>query len=509
MTALFAPLLAASLTASVVAQPPYPLIEGRPKGPDIDVMWISREPRYPRYLVAYDEGSSNPHLTPEEAAKKHDPDPGEEVTFTAHLSNKGADAAGPFHYRWYMDGALAGEGACPGLAPGQRTEFALKWNWQTGRHSVAFCADTLDEVAENCESNNVVDDFTDAWSIAWWVKRDAAAALDRVQNDLGSYSVEDWLQTVHRFINTFFTNAKYPLTPNGIYGRIRIDHIEMIDDPSHGADENPSSKLVDGNWSHYPPEPEKYAQAFARFSQSVEWGLCHELMHQLSIIDLYHMNVPARLSSVIDVDGRPLKESRPDKAGHVSRHNDLMNGMCALILNEWNAYALNRSYGNRRGYYGDYLMDLPADNWVRILAKDGRPLAGAQVEVFQRDGEDVPNIVRHQGVTDQQGLFHFGPEPFGAVNCVGVNGTLMFRIRAGDKVDYQWLEIVDFNLAYWRGHTQSATFDLPTDIDWRQSGPSRRQMTGESAGFGRTPPEVRRLPPRPRQRYIVWWASDE
>src|SRR5688572_3179709 len=80
--------------------------------PDIDVLYIERTPRYPGYRPDYDRPGlqgvpvlvnrpSGKPLTPAEAAKvKRWPSPGETVTFTAHVQNRGSAQAAAYEYAW-------------------------------------------------------------------------------------------------------------------------------------------------------------------------------------------------------------------------------------------------------------------------------------------------------------------------------------------------------------------------------------------------------------------------
>jgi hypothetical protein len=89
----------------------------------LDVLYISREPRY-----AWNSA-------------KQWPDPGELVTFTAHILNKGSTASGQFAYDWRIDGQLMQSGTAGSIFPQAESTQAFAWAWQTGRHFVSFRVD--------------------------------------------------------------------------------------------------------------------------------------------------------------------------------------------------------------------------------------------------------------------------------------------------------------------------------------------------------------------------------
>jgi hypothetical protein len=88
---------------------------------DLDVAFIQQKPGY-----AYD-------------AKQKWPVPGENVTFNAHVANRGTLPSGPFSYRWHIDGILQLEGTHVGLNPGETDLIDLNWEWKPGNYLVQLC----------------------------------------------------------------------------------------------------------------------------------------------------------------------------------------------------------------------------------------------------------------------------------------------------------------------------------------------------------------------------------
>ena len=74
----------------------------KPAGVDLDVVYITRTPKYQRYEVEYANG--RPYLKPGTENLKRWPAYGELVTFSAHIINKGTVPSGAFTYSWFIDG---------------------------------------------------------------------------------------------------------------------------------------------------------------------------------------------------------------------------------------------------------------------------------------------------------------------------------------------------------------------------------------------------------------------
>ena len=54
--------------------------------------------------------------------------------------------------------------------------------------------------------------------------------------------------------------------------------------------------------------------------------------------------------------------------------------------------------------------------------------------------------------------------PFGQINVVGTNGTMLVQIFKDGKEYYDWLFLIDLNLAYWSGNINSASYTIETDL---------------------------------------------
>jgi len=471
-----------------------------PDLPDIQVAYLSREPLYPSYVVEYPDGQT-PTLRPGTENDKHWPDVGEPITFTAHLANRGSQPAGLFAYRWRVDGRDVLTGTISGLMPGQWITLTMYWQWDQARHWVAFAADIGNAITEVSEQNNDLEEATNALYQDIRVHPYIYAAFTHYLNNRGSYTFEDWLQAQYATMNQRFAQAIYPEAPQGILDRVRINSIRVSTDV---YDALPN---YDGGWQFaVPPDDpdtpenesmqwaEQYAAAFAG---GVDWGLIHELTHQLGFIDLYTVHVDPDRVLLPDKDGLPLL------ASYTCRNCDLMGGgdtapyRDATYYSGYAAAALNRNYGYRRGYYGDFLFDIPLTNVLSVRDNAGAPLAGAQVQVYQTSWNSLPETPVISGMTDANGVFMLPnrplsvsvttatghtlhPNPFGQIDVVGENGQFLIKVSRNGHEDYLWKQILDFNLAYWAGMTQTYT------ITWQTHLPPPTALPALPATTGRT-----------------------
>jgi hypothetical protein len=156
---------------------------------------------------------------------------------------------------------------------------------------------------------------------------------------------------------------------------------------------------------------------------------------------------------------------------------------CSPFLSRQSALAMNHWLDSAHGYYGQYLYGIPAEVRLRVLNRNGQPLPGATVKMYQvcdrpGVGKIISTQIKAQGTTDTNGEFVLPnvpidpakvppaptgdvlrPNPFGYVAVVGVNAVLHFRIEYAGSSDYAWLDLTEANVAYYQGQTNQAVFD--------------------------------------------------
>ena len=207
-------------------------------------------------------------------------------------------------------------------------------------------------------------------------------------------------------------------------------------------------------------------------------------MHQLGVIDLYQMPVTPPHNQVVTPDslpcgmgfffGRAGIMGGGDIAPHASGASQTMPEYCAAH----DVLGLNSNCGYKRGYYGEYLFDVPANNWIVINDSAGKPATNVTVKVYQGGFGAMSGTPVAFGITDASGRFQLPnrepirtvttatghtlrANPFGTINVVGGNATLLIEMsRPNGDFDYRFMNIIDFNLAYWGGNTESWTHTI-------------------------------------------------
>lgn len=473
---------------------------------DLDVTYISRNPRYPRYEVEYSPPGYNPHLRAGTESFERWPDPGELVTFTAHVTNKGQRTSSAYAIQWLIDDVPVELRRDAPLAPGAEVIFTLEWPWQDGHHTVRF--ELLSEAgdapfSDTFPQNNALTIFTDAWTFAIKVWRSVYDLYDERVNVVGTRSFEDWLQFQVSEMNRLFAETRYPFIPNGLDLHIVIDDIQVVSDslPDPGGNHfDPPDITRDGNWG-FPSTSELLEHAEEVIDERDD-VLMHEWGHQIGLFDVYQMDVQANEIFVSGPDGAYVAGTplMPFIAFDVVHYNtvapDLMGGGIPFVFHEYTAHALllqtdwmGRGLPKRRGFFGDYLLNIPAENALLVRGAGAAPLAGATIEIFQMVDGQIFDVRKFVGATDASGryqfphvttsewsLFYGGPaEGLGVPNpwstrfsegpnVVGIGSVFVIRVTHGGAVAYRFLETTAFNLAYFNGATASAEYVIDTGL---------------------------------------------
>jgi uncharacterized repeat protein (TIGR01451 family) len=459
----------------------------KPAGTDLDVTHISRTPMYNSYSVLY-TADGRPYLKPGTESDKRWPSQGEIVTFTAHIINKGTVNSGNFSFSWYVDGSEVASGTHSSLSPNQTATETYQWAWAhasngdqlLGEHTIMFMADSDNAISETYKSNNFIEDRTDALSLNLLVTPELYNALEIPIDPKWPFSAEDWLQKQITAMNDAFIRSTYSSIPNGITERVRLDQI-IISSSALPGDPN-----RDG--SFFMSVDDRQGNGYYDPVTDVSGALIHELTHQLGIIDMYNLGVALETPQVLDKSGQPIQmEFSPD---YLFPGLMINPGIQPPIYDEHSALALNANKGYRRGYYGEYLYDIPNQVYLHILDNQGQPAIGVTVKLYQRSSDPglyggsfgtIDNTPEITGVTDGSGnlllpnrsvnttvttktghILH--DNPFGLVNVVGINDEFILELIKGAHQEFLWLDITAFNLAMWQGSGSSATLDIPSHV---------------------------------------------
>jgi hypothetical protein len=474
---------------------------------DLVVSHIERTPRYFRYDVEY--GAVNtptqpgtPALCANNVGKKRWPTAGENVSYIAHVINAGITATSSVQYQWNLPGGATSVGTIPALAPGAKTTVTLPRAFPAAPESIEFVADSLNAVVENDDTNNSLRIGSHDLTMSIWVEQGQYDLFKSSATTIGSPSFEDWLRRQVAWMNQDFADSTYPFAPAGAIDRVRVDKLVVTGDidglnqhgiACTGEPNDPDKMLIDGRWSFRDGDTSNAVgkswgyQWYIDFTDflpaRVDSNLVHEWGHQLGLIDEYRMNLSGDLCSnqnfnVLDAGGQQINIiSVPSYYAFswMFSHPGLMGGGDIRphnhpdFFSDGSIAAMNSHARERRGYFGEYLFDTPSQVYLRVQDENGVAISGAQVQLFQKEGDFIDNVAEQTKTTDSQGRalltnrtvtpidtatgHHLRNNPFGRIHHEGHNGTMFVRATKGAVVKYGWLLLPDLNLAYQAGHT--------------------------------------------------------
>ena len=486
---------------------------------DLDVTYIERTPRYFRYAMDYRLRPGDPWRIPRLCQgtenNKHWPDQGETVTYTAHMINKGIMVSSPFRFEWRVNGMVVAQGTSHPLHPGTERTFDFSTTFPASPQTIEFRVEPRGSTRKEAfTSNNQLAIGSHDLTISIWVEQGLYDVFNRELNLLGTHSFEDWIQAQFAWMNQRFDLSRYPVAPQGILDRVRID--KMVVAPDLDADfsnpppdcspfpADPGGFLIDGGWLFrdgdptnsfgingwyelYVNDPNPYViPPNTPRILGIDTGLIHELAHQLGLIDLYRLNIGP--FEVRDLSGQVIPTGKlpfPGGCGVLFPYPGIMFGGDTTPYRDPNYFeshsagGMNSHYNYRRGYFGDYLFDTPEQTLVNLINQNGDPIVDAFVQFYQKDAitEVFDNDPEIEEFTDAQGGMllpnrvpivpvvtatghTLRPNPFGQIFHEGSNGTMFVRAVQDSQEFYGWFFLLDLNLAYWQGQKDQAEFTL-------------------------------------------------
>jgi hypothetical protein len=432
--------------------------------------------------------------------------PGEQITMIAYVRNTGFVAAKRFDYVWSIDGQELARGHCDKPLQGlEESRFEQKWNWQAGFHNVTFKI-----IAGTPEIATINDELTDAlwgWGLTFTINRGRIGWWHNWRNGYGTFSFEDYYRWQMDVMNMLLAASKFPAAPEGSKARVRIDRIIWCDDYQEGEKLRADADGIfraQGLWS-WGDTPEEKAGKWDRVLETQhrsgegEWSTLHELGHQLGAIDWYMFDCHP------DMDPNHTWADTGEPITSFMVHPDnMMHSDGPNLFSEVDAAYWNLALDQPRGYFGDYVFAIPQENFLSVVDVNGLPVPDAKVEIYQRGVKLEPNgrAAEDQGVkyfpvvedgdfgapvskepvivgtTDRHGLLRLpnrpakevrtlnGIErhanPFGNVNVVGNRALMLVKITKVERPVYYWLQIYDFNVAWFRGQRDRFTMVLKT-----------------------------------------------
>ena len=441
---------------------------------DLHVLCIERTPRYPRYWPNYnyynvtEPSGFGPYGFSaatslgggQTGSTQRFPTVGGTVTYTVHIRNRGTNTvSGPIAGTWRYDGASIATASIPGpLAPGATATASINRTWDGLSHEIKFTIDTADARADN----NTLADDTNAVAFLSYIDRTYEEKFREETPGYPQATSSDFIHWLHLSMaemNNMFAAA-------GSNKRIRFDVLDVLSDYAS----NPSVDTI--YWAVFPfrylaTDGTLRHTGYYSSAVDIDYGLLHEMGHQLGLVDLYRLDMS---SSANQVSGQGY-----------SGPACLMLG-CSPFFSTHSALAMNHWYDKAHGYYGQYLYSMPNTVRMRFIGADGQPLTGATIKMYQKaersgQGEVITTQIKAQGTTNASGEWDLPnvpidtgmvpttyagdtlrANPFGYVAVIATNGLLHFRIEKNGGVDYCWLDITEVNVAYWQGQTDVAVF---------------------------------------------------
>ncbi len=443
---------------------------------DLQVISISRTPRFPRYDAQYtyyditEPSGFGPYRFSastslgggQTSETPRWPDVDDPVTYTATVRNRGTNTwTGNLQVTWRQDDLVADlQTKSVSLAPGQTTTDAHVLNWDGTSHKVGLTLDVADERSTN---NDLA---IDTRSVPILLYVDKSYIQDFREIDTPVYPAAviddflDWVNYNMARMNTMFETA-------GSQKRVHYDLLEVIEDtdPDPVVDRQPVAVFP---FRFYAGGPRYRSSGYYRPAVDIDYGFLHEMGHQLGLIDLYQLDVPSQKN---DVSG--LGYSGPAGLMH----------SCADFLSPHSALGMAHWIDQAHGYFGQYMYNIPDQISLRILDIDGQPLEDAVVKMYQYCerpglGKVITDQIKAQGVTDTNSDFilpnvTIDPEkvpavftgdelldnPFGYLAVVGSDGVLHLKVEYDGGTDYCWLDVTETNVAFFNGHTDAAVFE--------------------------------------------------
>lgn len=451
---------------------------------DMTVVSISRSPKYYRYCVLYE--NNIPKLCKGTETQKRWPDATELVTYTANVMNKGTVDMKNIAYDWFVDGKKMDSGIIGYSGVGTTVNVNYKRLFGANNEKIRF--ELRRWPGEFIVKNNSLEINARDYVISYWVEKGQYEALNKIPNSLGSYSFEDWVRIHIDKFNDILEKSEY--YGQSATNRIRIDRFYVKDEldawgSSYNPDKDAEYYQVDGRWKSSDGDSTNkngyngfYTDYAKNHAKNIDYGLLHEIAHQLGVIDLYRMRLPNDPPNdgiqIIMMNGKILTKEFLPNNGDLFPYSGLMVGGTTepyknpYYFESHTILGLNSHSEHRRGFYGDYLFDTPDSTRIKILDNNGNPVSNATLKFYQRDqySEIFDNNPEIEVKTDSLGLtvlpnrgvnypvktitgHELKPNPFGQINVVGTNGTFILTITKGTAQGFGFLTIHDLNIAKW------------------------------------------------------------
>lgn len=442
---------------------------------DLQVASIARLPRFPRYWPEYtyyevtEPGGFGPYGFSAATGLSGGQDEntqrwsnlGDTVTYRATVRNRGTNpVTGVVTMVWKTDGVVvASTPVYIDLSPWATQAFDLQVQWDGVNHEYEFLIDLADARV----GNNTLSIWSKSVAFLSFIDRTRMEAFREETPGYPNPITNDFID----WLNLHMTRFNELFAEKDCDKRVHFDLLEVIEDFSPDPNVN-TIEFAIFPFRYRAEEGSLRLSGYYDPAEDLDYGLLHEMGHQLGLIDIYQLNLGPDQNLV----------TRDGYSGPAC----LMNG-CSHFLSDHSANAMNHWQETAHGYFGQYLYCMPQHVKMRLRGIGGTPLTGAAVTVYQMCerpglGKVITDQVKFTGTTDAQGEWTLpnvaidpqmvppafnGDElhdnPFGYVAVIGTNGVFLMKVERDGFTDYCWLDITEVNNAYWAGQTQTATIE--------------------------------------------------
>lgn len=443
---------------------------------DLIVHCIERQPRYSRYYPKYDSRNFDEGFATHRASfvveesspndAERWPKVGQNVKYVARVYNRGNVEINDATIRWSIDDDKSPASPLPTIRPGEYVVSEIKSVWSDHSKIIeCFVGNKEDPTPDN----NRLARASDALEFIFIVEEGFSKkfAAQTLANGKRTDSIAWWIQRhIHRFNDLLIEQNCQQSIAAGLLVYVRDGR------------EDPPEEFFTGFDGRFPPRfaadssDWRTSSGYYRKEEDIDYGFIHECAHQLGLIDLYQLNL------------EPAQNPVNNRKFRVA--SSLMS-TCAPTISAHSAAALNSWLGRRRGYYGQYLYDLPKNITLALRQPNGNPVANARVKIYQKvniSGQrpQIAPTPKYKGTSNIAGEFRLpnssldldafraepmgnvlSSNPFGPLECVGTNGLLL--VECETSIDgkpnklYGWLTVIEANLAFWNGETDNAIIE--------------------------------------------------
>lgn len=449
--------------------------------PDLQLVCISRTPRFPRYDPIYtyyeitEPSGFGPYIfsAATDLGKGQNKDTrrwfniGDTVTYTATIRNRGDNVwDDEISGNWTVDGIVFKQVSRKmTLKPGDKATFEFTLDWDNQSHDISFTLDITDARKNNNQLsiNTKSVPFLSYIDISYMkaFKEETANYPNAVTDDF-----IDWLNNHIARFNKMFADAN-------CLKRVHYDILDVLADGDSDPDIDTQPFAI-FPFRFRAGEGSLRLSGYYNPDDDIDYGLLHEMAHQLGLIDIYQLDLAPENNHVSNLGYSAV---------------ECLMRVCSPFLSKHSALGMNHWLDKAHGYYGQYMYCIPSQIKIRFIGNDGNPIKGAAVKMYQYCerpglGKVITDQIKAQGITDNNGEYvlpnvpidkakvpptYAGDElkdnPFGYLAVVGTNGVLHFQVEYNGKVDYAWLDITEVNVAYFSGQTDVAKFERQIFID--------------------------------------------